>query len=678
MWFRNIFALGVALVVVDNVHVGADVDAWLPPPSIAGDAKASGNLIRNVAPSNIRRALQDKKSKSDKASSDESKKSSNGKKDRTPATSSPAVDENNDSGKGQKSDSSTSTNRDGTKTSKSSSSSDESDDPSTRDTGKGKNSSSNKGADDSGKGQKSSSKGTDDRGKGQKSSSKGNKSKGKGGPKSSGESKGKNKGSKSSTDSADDEAETEAPTPSSDSALGSPVAIAPASPDVPLAEDVTAPTSVDPTVSTTSAAPTSLDPTNSTAQLVAPSPPTTAPTTAPTATPTATPTAAPTMLVASRAAATFGPSVELPQNATWVEVQRIRGAYDALWGYSAAISSDGTIAMSSAIHQNGNAGYAAVYNVTIADSPNLVFEVNGSGTDDRLGRSVSMDGDGSLFAASLDNSITRIFSTDRPSPLQEINGTTGRVALSKDGRTLAIGSTGYLQVYREQNGQYEPIGERLVDDNSTEEYMVSPDLSEDGNTIVFMTISDAPGPSFTVKVFAFDGSQWNSIGDDSLLRSGGFGGVSISGDGMRVAIGDPAAANQFGIISVFQHLGGSVWSLVGNPIVGPEALSSFGDYRTLSLSDDARFIVASANAGGEGELENRGLVQVFQTPESDIGNWTQVGDTILGHEGGKQLGFGVAISNDGKRIALGGPNSNDVSNPKVGDFVIYEVMMKDP
>jgi hypothetical protein len=154
------------------------------------------------------------------------------------------------------------------------------------------------------------------------------------------------------------------------------------------------------------------------------------------------------------------------------------------------------------------------------------------------------------------------------------------------------------------------------------------------------------------------------------------GGVSISGDGTKVAFGDPSSANGFGTISVFQHLGGISWSLFGNPIVGPQAFSSFGRHGTFSLTDDARFIVASANTGGVGAFEDRGIVQVFQSPEPATGNWTQVGDTIFGHEGGKQLGFGVGISNDGQRIALGGPNSNDVMNPKVGDLTVYELKLE--
>lgn len=89
-----------------------------------------------------------------------------------------------------------------------------------------------------------------------------------------------------------------------------------------------------------------------------------------------------------------------PISATWERTFLIRGARNARWGWTVALSKDASTVLSGAYlsSTNGaNSGLAAVYNLA-AEEASEVAQVLGN-VEDQLGVSVSLSGDGSVFAA---------------------------------------------------------------------------------------------------------------------------------------------------------------------------------------------------------------------------------------------------------------------------------------
>lgn len=139
------------------------------------------------------------------------------------------------------------------------------------------------------------------------------------------------------------------------------------------------------------------------------------------------------------------------------------------------------------------------------------------------------------------------------------------------------------------------------------------------------------------------------FGQDS---SRGFGvSNSLSGDGTRLAVGaylSDKGGLERGLVSVFDFQNGD-WTQVGNSILGESEGDEFGF--SIALSNDGNVLAAGAiyNDGGHADA---GHVRVF---EWDNGSWIQRGQDIDGDSTDDQMGFGMALSEDGNILAVGAP-----------------------
>ncbi len=180
-------------------------------------------------------------------------------------------------------------------------------------------------------------------------------------------------------------------------------------------------------------------------------------------------------------------------------------------------------------------------------------------------------------------------------------------------------------------------------------------FSSDGNRLA---VASPDEQSFTgaVRVYEWANNSWTQLGSD-ITGSESFedfgGSISLSGNGMRIAIANSEANDFDGFVKVYEWANNS-WTQLGADIIGTSG-TSFGEFVDLS-ADGSRLVV-----GIFGDIFNNipPEVRVYQWANNA---WTQLGTGI-------QSGFDLFcwISDDGSRIAVDGENS-------MGDFIaqVYE------
>jgi hypothetical protein len=136
--------------------------------------------------------------------------------------------------------------------------------------------------------------------------------------------------------------------------------------------------------------------------------------------------------------------------------------------------------------------------------------------------------------------------------------------------------------------------------------------------------------------------------------------VDISTNGKRIAIG--AWSNDFvpsnsGHVRVYEwNSTSSLWVQLGSEIGGQKAGEEFGRSVGLSFSGDT--LVAGAPMSSDSGLR-RGMVRVYEY--NSTSSWKQVGLNITGEANGDSCGHAVAISDNGRIIAIGSPRNDGVA-----------------
>jgi hypothetical protein len=180
-------------------------------------------------------------------------------------------------------------------------------------------------------------------------------------------------------------------------------------------------------------------------------------------------------------------------------------------------------------------------------------------------------------------------------------------------------------------------------------------LSADGNT----ALVDAPadrGHHGSVWAFARKGSAWVQQGTKLTpaeeAGEGYFGvAVALSADGNTVLLGAPGDASFRGAVWAFER-SGSVWTQQGGKHTGGvEQIGGAHFGRSVALSGSG----SVALVGGYGDNGRIGAAWAFARSSS---GWTQQGAKLTGAEaiGEAHFGRSVALSSDGARALIGGPN----------------------
>ncbi|MGB3345507.1 MAG: T9SS type A sorting domain-containing protein [Aequorivita sp.] len=255
------------------------------------------------------------------------------------------------------------------------------------------------------------------------------------------------------------------------------------------------------------------------------------------------------------------------------------------------------------------------------------------------------------------------------------NGERFGVSMSLDylGTILAVGmpsfyvqnKTGSVQVYRYENGSWQPLGSRLDGVHRKDHFGASVSLNVSGTILVV----GAPKSSLNetesgyTQIFQLINNEWEQIGDYifGMNKYDAFGRLNSAGN--IVAIG---AHREY--LSVFEYINNS-WLLKGSTIMTQHENSGFGNY--ISLNSVGDFLAVGMpsfnfNTGGA----DVGKIATYKF----IGNdWDKIGRDIYGEHEGDASGTGLSLNNRGSIVAIGA-NGNDDGGYNAGHVRVYDLL----
>jgi len=186
-------------------------------------------------------------------------------------------------------------------------------------------------------------------------------------------------------------------------------------------------------------------------------------------------------------------------------------------------------------------------------------------------------------------------------------------------------------------------------------YDIRVSINQDG-TIIALGEYKYNSNQGRVQIYQYNSttSTWAQLGVDLVgYTTNHYSGrsVSLSADGLTVAIGEDFYSEARGRVRVYEYNGTSTWNQVGTDIVG-----EYSDFmgKSVSLSSDGSIV---AIGGLKGTSINRGIVRVYEYSSVNDG-WTKLGGDIDGENTSDQSGSGesgqsVSLSSDGLTVAIG-------------------------
>jgi hypothetical protein len=260
-------------------------------------------------------------------------------------------------------------------------------------------------------------------------------------------------------------------------------------------------------------------------------------------------------------------------------------------GWSVSISSDGSIIAIGGIRNNGNgvsAGHVRVYEFNGVTWLQKGADIDGESTWDEFGETVSLSSDGLTLASGAigndDNGTNsghvRVFKYNGSLWVQQgldldgeaVDDYAGRLSLSSDGLTVAIGASGndgngidagHVRVFKYDGFSWVQQGSDIDGEDAGDNSGASVSLSSDGLTVAIGAgyNSNNGGNEGHVRVYHYNGTLWVQQGVDIDGEADGdlFGfPVSLSSDGSTVAIGAPlndGNGNGAGHVRVYKYSG---------------------------------------------------------------------------------------------------------------------------
>lgn len=337
-------------------------------------------------------------------------------------------------------------------------------------------------------------------------------------------------------------------------------------------------------------------------------------------------------------------------------------------------------------------------------------DIDGEAEYDQSGRAIAMSNDGTVLAIGAygndgDNALSfsghvRVYKWTNGAWVQhgaDIDGQAEHdrfgfsVALSADGTVMASGSykddttagvdSGSVRVFiwdaaSGNGGAWVQRGATLNGEAASDYFGWEVDLSHDGATLAVSGYYNDGGVSSGghVRIFNWDGgsNSWVQRGSDidgivTNERSGY--GIALSSSGVTVVIGAPwngEAETNAGQVRIYDWSAGSNgWVKRGMSINGETANDNSG--MAVAVSDDGKMLAISAKQN-DGAAQNAGHVRIFHW---DGSAWVQRGADIDGEAASDTSGAGIAMDSTGNTIAIGA-TANDGNGQNAGHVRIYK------
>ena len=369
----------------------------------------------------------------------------------------------------------------------------------------------------------------------------------------------------------------------------------------------------------------------------------------------------------------------LPPRMTQAERNAIANPAAGLIIYCTDCGNNGELQIFNGANWTNIIGGPTANDNTISGSQ-LGLDIEGEAMNYESGQSISMTSDGKrLVIGELKTNVfgefgqVRVFSWDGSDWLQVGDAIEPpilpfpdqfgySVAITNGGTRVGVGdpgNDGIVRVYDWNGVNWNQLGTDIVAESGSDQNGFSIDLTGNRLAIGSPNAFSGSGLDGQVRVFDWNGVSWIQVGADieaNTVFFDSFGSAcSLSEDGNRIAIGDPTATGSFvesGVVQIFDWNGAS-WVQAGTDIPGD---ASFDDYgHSVSLSGDGNRLAIGA-PGNDGNGSNAGHVKIF---EWDGVNWSQVGTAIEGEAADDDSGWSVSLTHDGNLLAIGSPGNDD-------------------
>merc|ERR1712176_1012450 len=318
--------------------------------------------------------------------------------------------------------------------------------------------------------------------------------------------------------------------------------------------------------------------------------------------------------------------------------------------------------------------------------------ITGEKDNQNLGQAVQLSQDGKILAVSgcgsneIDddanlNGIVRGYQLDeRNMKWEQVgNDVTGNtpgdrfgvsLSMSKDGTSWITGAdnfrcsdnerNGYAKVYSmRSNGNWAQKGSTIPGLNGERTgYAVA--MSGNGNRVCvgdrWYKVPDV-GKRGRARCFDWNGKDWSKKGEDIVgtAEDGEMGySLALNYDGSRVAVGNRYGGDdREGAVAVFELKGNNSWKMLGSEQVSTRR-NDEGGFK-VELNEDGNVMAWTAR-GHNGDGFDTGIVRVARWLG---GEWTNLGNDLLGDEEKDYFGESVSLNGDGTIIAASA-NRGDV------------------
>ena len=247
------------------------------------------------------------------------------------------------------------------------------------------------------------------------------------------------------------------------------------------------------------------------------------------------------------------------------------------------------------------------------------------------------------------------------------------ISLNNDGTIIVVSApyafgsvpgsnfAGRVRVYR-YNGTSWNIYGNYIEGTIENEYLgLSVKINSEGNKFILGGLNKA-------RVYQYNGSSWVQQGSDITGGSNSHHIVSIDSEGNIIAVGEPKFAANTGIVRIFDY-DGSEWNEIGS-ITGNNIGEYFGGI--VELSDDGKKLaITSGLFKDPTSYKNigsyNGKVTVYNYNGS---SWNTYGDNINGNSG-DLLGLSLALNSNGNTLVIGSPGNSNNSDSYNGKVIIY-------